>query len=174
MPEITILKRPRDEAVITQRMFFKKTARGKVIKGTFHLITMHHLFKAVSQFYANGTFGTIYLVVLTAVGHVMRQRRLSFRVLGILLTKISPLGTISCPILMCFLHRYAYKYEVVHDAYPLQMDLIESNFFTPPIIILQTVMEEVRHRSLPLYSRLKALTTTDERKVWVFYNEFRS
>ncbi|KAG1896509.1 uncharacterized protein F5891DRAFT_1246444 [Suillus fuscotomentosus] len=76
--------------------------------------------------------------------------------------------------LMYFLHRYAYEYEVAHGADTLQMDLIKSNYFTPPIIILQTVMKEVRHRSLPLYSRLKALTTTDERKVWVFYNEFRS
>lgn len=33
MVEITIRKRPRAEAVITQRKFFKKTARGKVIKG---------------------------------------------------------------------------------------------------------------------------------------------
>lgn len=55
-----------------------------------------------------------------------------------------------------------------------QMDLIESNYFTTPIIVLQTVMEEVRHRSLALYSRLKALTTTGEQKIWVFYNEFRS
>ena len=33
MVEITIRKRPRTEAVVTQRKFFKKTARGKVIKG---------------------------------------------------------------------------------------------------------------------------------------------
>lgn len=33
MAEITIRKRPRTEAVVTQRKFFKKTARGKVIKG---------------------------------------------------------------------------------------------------------------------------------------------
>ena len=33
MVEITIRKRPRVEAVVTQRKFFKKTARGKVIKG---------------------------------------------------------------------------------------------------------------------------------------------
>ncbi|KAG6853480.1 hypothetical protein C0991_004096 [Blastosporella zonata] len=32
MVEITIRKRPRTEAVVTQRKFFKKTARGKVIK----------------------------------------------------------------------------------------------------------------------------------------------
>jgi len=34
MVHITIQMRPREEAVITQRKFFKKTARGKVIKGT--------------------------------------------------------------------------------------------------------------------------------------------
>ncbi len=30
------------------------------------------------------------------------------------------------------------------------MDLMESNLFKVPIILLQTVLEEVRHRSLPL------------------------
>lgn len=54
------------------------------------------------------------------------------------------------------------------------MDLVESNLFTPPIILLQTVMEEVRHRSLPLYNRLKALTKMDDKRIWVFYNEYRS
>ncbi|KAF7800188.1 hypothetical protein EIP86_011435 [Pleurotus ostreatoroseus] len=54
------------------------------------------------------------------------------------------------------------------------MDLIESSLFTPPIILLQTVMEEVRHRSLPLYNRLKALTKADDKQTWIFYNEFRS
>lgn len=37
MVEITIRKRPRTDAVITQRKFFKKTARGKVIKGAASL-----------------------------------------------------------------------------------------------------------------------------------------
>lgn len=54
------------------------------------------------------------------------------------------------------------------------MDLMESSLFTSPIILLQTVLEEVRHRSLPLYNRLKALVKLDEKRTWVFYNEFRS
>ncbi|PSS31962.1 hypothetical protein PHLCEN_2v2289 [Hermanssonia centrifuga] len=54
------------------------------------------------------------------------------------------------------------------------MDLIESSLFTPPILILQTVLEEVRHRSLPLYNRLKGLVKADDKRTWVFYNEFRS
>jgi hypothetical protein len=49
-----------------------------------------------------------------------------------------------------------------------------SNLFTPPIILLQTVIEKVRHRSLPLYNRLKAVIKTEEKRVWVFYNEYRS
>jgi exosome complex exonuclease DIS3/RRP44 len=54
------------------------------------------------------------------------------------------------------------------------MDLVESNLFTPPIILLQTVLEEVRHRSLPLYNRLRALIKTEDKRIWVFYNEYRS
>jgi exosome complex exonuclease DIS3/RRP44 len=33
MVEIIIRKRQREDAVFTQRKFFKKTARGKVVKG---------------------------------------------------------------------------------------------------------------------------------------------
>ncbi|KAG6836902.1 hypothetical protein H0H93_001489 [Arthromyces matolae] len=54
------------------------------------------------------------------------------------------------------------------------MDLFESDLFTPPTILLQTVIEEVRHRSLPLYNRLNALTKMENKRIWVFYNEFRS
>jgi len=54
------------------------------------------------------------------------------------------------------------------------MDLVESPLFTSPIILLQTVIEEVRHRSLPLYNRLNALKKMDDKRIWTFYNEYRS
>lgn len=54
------------------------------------------------------------------------------------------------------------------------MDLMESSHFTTPIVLLQTVMEEVRHRSLPLFNRLRALVKADDKRVWVFYNEYHS
>ncbi|GJE98679.1 RNB-domain-containing protein [Phanerochaete sordida] len=144
MVEITIRKRPRTDAVITQRKFFKKTARGKVIK-------------------------------------VLRERYLR--------------DDVSCGIHSCrecasideskptlpssgsLEHSsFANGHFVLPDTnvFLAQMDLIESNLFTPPIIVLQTVMEEVRHRSLPLYNRLKALLKADDKQTWVFYNEFRS
>ncbi|KAL4256641.1 hypothetical protein AB1N83_008444 [Pleurotus pulmonarius] len=52
-----------------------------------------------------------------------------------------------------------------------QMDLLESSLFRAPIIVLQTVMEEIRH---PLFNRLRRLIHDDEKKIWVFYNEFGS
>jgi exosome complex exonuclease DIS3/RRP44 len=55
-----------------------------------------------------------------------------------------------------------------------QMDLMESASFTPPIILLQTVLEEIRHRSLPLLNRLKALMKAEENCIWIFYNEYRT
>ncbi|QRW26270.1 exosome complex exonuclease DIS3/RRP44 [Rhizoctonia solani] len=53
-----------------------------------------------------------------------------------------------------------------------QMDLVESPLFNPPIILLQTVIDEVRHRSLPLHSRLKGLIASEDKQIYVFYNEF--
>ncbi|KAG9019626.1 exosome catalytic subunit dis3, partial [Tulasnella sp. 427] len=54
------------------------------------------------------------------------------------------------------------------------MDLLEHSSFKVPMILLQTVLEEVRHRSLPLYSRLKQLSQSEDKVIWVFYNEFSS
>ncbi|KAF9478006.1 RNB-domain-containing protein [Pholiota conissans] len=139
MVDITILKRPRTEGVLTQRKFFKKTARGKVIK-------------------------------------VLRERYLRDDV---------PCGVGSCR--ECKTDALPFEGDMSHplfasghfvlpdtNVFLSQMDLIESPLFTPPIILLQTVMEEVRHRSLPLYNRLKALTKMDDKKFWIFYNEYRS
>ena len=69
---------------------------------------------------------------------------------------------------------FSYQSPVLLICEHFQMDLMESDLFTTPIILLQTVMEEVRHRSMPLYNRLKALTIMDGKQIWVFYNEYRS
>ncbi|MCO5559324.1 hypothetical protein L7F22_012921 [Adiantum nelumboides] len=65
-----------------------------------------------------------------------------------------------------------------------QMDLLESTLgktrssssspapsFTN-VIILQTVLDEVRHRSLQLYNRLTTLIREPEQHFWVFWNDF--
>ena len=46
-----------------------------------------------------------------------------------------------------------------------------SAFFD--VIVLQTVLERVRGKSLPLYNRLRALTRSQMKRFYVFHNEFR-
>ncbi|KAF7980217.1 hypothetical protein HWV62_39325 [Athelia sp. TMB] len=141
MVEISIRKRPRSEAVVTQRKFFKKTARGKVIK----VLRERYLRDDVTC-----GIGSCSICASTtdhdlpALGHAH---------------ELFPNGHFLLPDTNVFLN---------------QMDLMESALFNPPIILLQTVLEEVRHRSLPLYNRLKAITKMDGKRVWVFYNEYRS
>ncbi|EIW76973.1 RNB-domain-containing protein [Coniophora puteana RWD-64-598 SS2] len=142
MPDITIRKRPVEEAEITQRKFFKKTARGKVIKVLRERYLREDVYCGI----------TGCRTCTTAEGEGLPHS-------GERDHKAFPKGHYVLPDTNVFLS---------------QMDLIESPLFTPPIIVLQTVMEEVRHLSLPLYNRLKALIKTDDKDVWVFYNEYRS
>ncbi|KIN93475.1 hypothetical protein M404DRAFT_17294 [Pisolithus tinctorius Marx 270] len=141
MVHITIQKRPYNEAVVTQRKFFKKTARGKVIKIIRERYLRDDIYCGIigCRLCTNGT-----TAVLPTSGDTTH--------------KDFPCGHFILPDTNIFL---------------TQMDLFESNQFAFPVILLQTVMEEVRHRSLPLYNRLKALVKSDDKQVWVFYNEFR-
>ncbi|XP_064637468.1 exosome complex exonuclease RRP44-like [Lineus longissimus] len=52
-----------------------------------------------------------------------------------------------------------------------QIDVLEDEAFKN-VIILQTVIEEVRHRSAPIYKRLKDLIDNTDRHFSVFVNEF--
>ncbi|ROT36957.1 mitotic control protein dis3 [Sodiomyces alkalinus F11] len=53
------------------------------------------------------------------------------------------------------------------------MDLFEQSSAFYDVIILQTVLEELRNRSLPLYNRLVGLTKSEDKRFYVFFNEFR-
>ena len=53
------------------------------------------------------------------------------------------------------------------------MDLFEQKTGFYDVIILQTVLEEFRNRSLPLYNRLIGLTRSEDKHFYVFFNEFR-
>ncbi|KAK6510421.1 exosome catalytic subunit dis3 [Arthrobotrys conoides] len=53
------------------------------------------------------------------------------------------------------------------------MDAIEHKSAFYDVIVLQTVLDEVKNRSLPLYNRLVSLTKADEKRFYVFHNEFR-
>ena len=53
------------------------------------------------------------------------------------------------------------------------MDLFEQSSGFYDVIILQTVLEELRSRSLPLYNRLVGLTKSEDKHYYVFFNDFR-
>ncbi|KAF2486944.1 hypothetical protein BDY17DRAFT_292387 [Neohortaea acidophila] len=59
------------------------------------------------------------------------------------------------------------------NAFLSAMDLFESEGTVQDIIVLQTVLEEVKNRSLPLYHRLIALTKNEGKRFYVFFNDFR-
>jgi exosome complex exonuclease DIS3/RRP44 len=54
------------------------------------------------------------------------------------------------------------------------MDLFEQTNAFYDVIVLQTVLEELKNRSLPLYNRLIALTKSEEKRFYLFFNEFRA
>lgn len=54
------------------------------------------------------------------------------------------------------------------------MDLFEETDHFHDVIVLQTVLEELKNRSLPLYNRLMALTRSEEKRFYLFFNEFRA
>ncbi|KIL69155.1 hypothetical protein M378DRAFT_190389 [Amanita muscaria Koide BX008] len=147
MQAITIRKRPTEEAIVTHRKFFKKTVRGMVIK-------------VLRERYLRDD-----------VGCGIQGCRLckGFPLMNGEFTTLPPDGDVDHPA-------FPTGHFLLPDTnvFLSQMDLLESALFKPPVILLQTVLEEVRHRSLPLFNRLKALTKSDEKRVWVFYNEYRS
>lgn len=59
------------------------------------------------------------------------------------------------------------------NAFLSAMDFFESDGTVQDVIVLQTVLEEVKNRSLPLYHRLIALTKNEGKRFYVFFNDFR-
>lgn len=60
------------------------------------------------------------------------------------------------------------------NAFITGMDLFELGTAFKDVVVLQTVLEEVKNRSLPLYHRLISLTKNEDKRFYVFFNEFRA
>lgn len=54
------------------------------------------------------------------------------------------------------------------------LDILEHVAVFYDIIVPQTVLNEVRNRSIPIYMRLRALTKNEDKRCIVFHNEFKS
>ncbi|KAJ1024369.1 hypothetical protein NDA18_004538 [Ustilago nuda] len=154
MVEISIQKRPLSgvELESAQRKYFRKTARGKVLKvvrerylrddiacGSRACEQCHYIHSRLQRQAQEG--GPQNKIFLDPSG--LKNKNLDRNHYLVLDTN-------------AFLH---------------QMDLIENPSFTD-VIVLQTVMDEVRHRSLPLFNRLKNLIADPDRRFCVFYNDF--
>ncbi|KAK3070721.1 hypothetical protein LTS18_015031, partial [Coniosporium uncinatum] len=59
------------------------------------------------------------------------------------------------------------------NAFLTGMDVFEVETAFQDVIVLQTVLEEVKNRSLPLYHRLISLTKNEDKRFYVFFNDFR-
>ncbi|KAF2461078.1 ribonuclease R [Lineolata rhizophorae] len=59
------------------------------------------------------------------------------------------------------------------NAFLSAMDLFEVETAFRDVVVLQTVLEEVKNRSLPLYHRLVSLTKNEDKRFFVFFNDFR-
>ena len=70
---------------------------------------------------------------------------------------------------------YPQGHYIVPDTNALlnALDAFEQTSAFYDVIILQTVLEELRNRSLPLYNRLVGLTKSEEKRFYVFFNDFR-
>ncbi|PWY99671.1 putative DIS3 3`-5` exoribonuclease required for 3` end formation of 5.8S rRNA [Testicularia cyperi] len=156
MVEISIQKRPLSgvELDTAQRKYFRKTARGKILK----ILRERYLRDDI----ACGSSACQSCQPLhAAFQHEAEQFGLQRKIL------LDPRGLSNTKLTR--------RHYLILDtnAFLHQMDLIENPSFTD-VIVLQTVIDEVRHRSLPLFNRLKNLIADPDRRFWVFYNDFGS
>ena len=71
--------------------------------------------------------------------------------------------------------KYKHGHYLVPDtnAFLSGMDVFEASNAFHDVIVLQTVLEEVKNRSLPIYNRLISLSKNEDKRYYVFFNDFR-
>ena len=153
MPGITIQKRARgaQERDAARVKFHRKTARGKVHKVLRETYRRDDIPCGVQGCAACGA----HLYADEVAGSALPARQATLERGGIA-NKIAG----------------APHYVVIDTNVVLhQMDVLESSVFTN-VVVPQTVADEARNRSLPLYNRLRAILGDPDRHFWLFYNDF--
>jgi exosome complex exonuclease DIS3/RRP44 len=106
-------------------------------------------------------------ILITKVihGSICKRRKLNSSLVQPFVLSDRPVGTKNFPN----------GHYLVPDtnAFLTGMDLFEVENSFKDVVVLQTVLEEVKNRSLPLYHRLVALTKNDDKRFYVFFNDFR-
>lgn len=110
MSVVTILKRPRDESVQTQRKYFRKTAKGKVVKGKLPSLESKTSasYTLGAQYFVNDISGMISTVglldlVIAPIPHCPPE--------AISLTQPTQTDTLSCQTQTCSCTRCGHAFE---------------------------------------------------------------
>ena len=172
MARISILKRQSDESIDTHlNKFQRKTKRGKILRVT-------------RERYLRNDIGCGSPACSACRVHHDKLAKTVRASEGRTLTLLS-----SEPSKGNKAIKGSQSYYLVLDTNVVlhQMDLLEATIRQPQasakgkskespaitsVIVLQTVLDEVRHRSLPLFNRLQALIREPERNYWVYWNDF--
>ncbi|MBW0485011.1 hypothetical protein O181_024726 [Austropuccinia psidii MF-1] len=179
-PPITILNSsdhstPLGPQLVIQKHYFRKTNRGKVQK-----VAREHYLRSDIPCGASVCFdcekicsvvqANLHSAIVAQNENIDHLEQSSKRFKLTLLSDTGRKG-----------HRkFQNQHYLVLDANVVlrQIDLLEATTFGTDLIIPQTVLDEVRHRSLPIYNRLKVLINETDRtgkftKGWIFWNEIR-
>lgn len=170
MSKITILKRPApsdDAPGVGLQRYQRKTARGKVLR----VVRERYLREDVGC-------GSPHCSACSPFHTALRKTVATSEGRALTLLGTTPLSTNTR------LADGQGNYYLLIDTNIVlhQMDLLEAMLpadasgparpaFTN-VIVLQTVLDEVRHRSMPLFNRLQALIQEPERHFWVYWNQF--
>ncbi|WAQ80729.1 hypothetical protein PtA15_1A67 [Puccinia triticina] len=186
-PPITILNLAKNAAehygaeAVTQKQYLRKTNRGKVQKlcrehylrndipcGSSHCADCQRILSAIELGHGHrhpqDSAGQADRMEIEETESTKKRRKV------LLLSQSARTG-----------HRkFTNKHYLVLDTNVVlrQIDLLEAASFGTDLIVPQTVLDEVRHRSLPIFNRLKSLINeTDPTgrfiRGWVFWNESR-
>ncbi|GMK57604.1 hypothetical protein CspeluHIS016_0404380 [Cutaneotrichosporon spelunceum] len=142
-PKITILKRQRGDAAVSQNKFLKKTARGKVLQFLREKYVRDDIPCGFEACHICSEFPG-FRPVLPRRGYTKHSK---------------------------FTYPSGHWLVVDTNIVLHQMDLLTALPAQLPLIVPSTTLREVRHRSLPLHNRLQQLVQDEDRCVWVWWNE---
>ncbi|KNZ49562.1 hypothetical protein VP01_493g5 [Puccinia sorghi] len=185
-PPITIVKLPDNSkrhnsgvAAVTQKQYLRKTNRGKVQK-----LCREHYLRNDIPCGSSGCSDCLRILSTLQLDHPSQEPLDQDDAMEI--EETSEVKKKRRKILLLSesgrtAHRkYTKKHYLVLDTNVIlrQIDLLEAFTFGTDLIVPQTVLDEVRHRSLPIFNRLKSMINeTDPTgkfiRGWIFWNETR-
>ena len=111
----------------------------------------------------NSTFFLIFILIIVILSN-LESSRTSDEPSSLAILSSHPNENVSS--------KYSSHYLMIDTNIVLEeIDLLEDATGVQNVIILQTVLKEVRHRSTAIYKRLKDVISYNKRRFYVFLNE---